>query len=96
MATPMNSGGGGGSTPLDFTSAASVEPEATELVERKVCEGLCGGCFFRPVPASAREGEKICAACRAKLRPSEVPAKWDSRRGDLFNMREVKQYRRAS
>lgn len=81
---------------LDFACAASPEPPALELVERKVCEGLCGGCFYRPVPANAREGVKVCDACRTKMRPSEVPAKWDSRRGDLFSMRAVKQLRRAS
>jgi hypothetical protein len=90
-------GSGGGCSPLDFAAMATSEPAATELVERKVCEGFCGGCFYRPVPATAREGEKICAACQAKMRSPEVPAKWDQRRADLFAMRESRwKFRKAS
>ena len=72
----------GGRNALDFASVATPEPPSTELVERKVCEGLCGGCFYRPIPASAREGEKLCVDCKVKMQPGLVPAKWDHRRGD--------------
>lgn len=32
------------------------EPPATELVERKVCEGGCGGYFWRPRPLTVKQG----------------------------------------
>jgi hypothetical protein len=57
-----------GSAPasIDFGAVAAREPDAAELVERKACEGGCGGWFYRPLPKSAREGEKICPGCRRK------------------------------
>jgi hypothetical protein len=51
---------------VDFGPVASVEPDRAQLVERKACEGGCGGWFYRPLPASAREGEKLCPGCRNK------------------------------
>jgi hypothetical protein len=86
----------GSTGPLDFDAVAAPEPPATELVERKVCEGLCGGCFYRPVPANARVGEKICAACQARMVPAEVSAKWDHRRADLCQSMRFRKYRKAS
>jgi hypothetical protein len=47
------------------------EPDRADLVERKACEGGCGGYFWRRVPATAREGEKMCKPCLAKM-PQEV------------------------
>lgn len=45
----------------------SPEPERAELVERKVCEGYgCGGFFWRPVPKTARDGQKVCPKCQAR------------------------------
>lgn len=83
----------GGRNSVDFACAASQEPPATELVERKVCEGLCGGCFYRPVPATARGGQKLCAACERIVRKqrSTVNA---SRLKDLFGT--IRKYPKAS
>jgi len=51
--------------PLNFTP--QPEPPVHELVEYKACEGYgCGRFFYRPRPASVREGERICAGCREK------------------------------
>ena len=58
----------------DYTATAAAEPRPEQLLERKVCEGLCGGYFWRPVPMSAREGEKICAECKVALETNPVTA----------------------
>lgn len=85
---------------MDFAAVASSEPPATELVERKACEGLCGGCFYRPVPAMARDGEKLCQVCKVRMASDStsgaVPAKWDKRRADLCQSMRFRKYRKAS
>ncbi len=44
-----------------------VESPAQELVEYKACEGYgCGFIFYRPKPANAREGERVCPGCRER------------------------------
>jgi hypothetical protein len=63
----MSRGSAGAVTNSPLYFAGSREPDRAELVERKVCEGYgCGAMFYRPVPASAKEGEKLCAACLAR------------------------------
>lgn len=63
-----------GRASINFSNAASVEPAATELVERKACEGICGGWFFRPRPVFAKDGEKVCPACKLKLAEDALTA----------------------
>lgn len=53
-----------GGVAISFDRAASAEPAATEIVERKACEGGCGESFCRARPATARAGEKLCEKCR--------------------------------
>lgn len=59
--------GGPTGTALYFGQVASAEPDATDLVDRKACEGGCGGYFYRRRPVFAKDGEKICAACKVRL-----------------------------
>ncbi len=68
---------------LHFTPQA--EPPAQELVEYKACEGYgCGRFFYRPKPANAREGERVCPGCRerelAAREQRDVAPKIDGRR----------------
>lgn len=50
---------------IDMSSAASSDPGDAELVDRKLCEGFgCGQYFYRPRPALAKEGERLCAKCK--------------------------------
>lgn len=88
MYTYMNTQGGDA---ISFSQVSGPEPARTELVERKSCEGLCGGSFYRPVPASAREGETVCAPCKVKLaeweemaRPATAMASGRERRERFF------------
>ena len=76
--------GGGGNMQLDFSSMASSEPNVLALRERKVCEGYCGGSFWR-LPAPARQGEKLCARCKARFAKAALTA--DMRRGELIGTR---------
>lgn len=56
------------------------EPPATELVERKVCEGGCGGYFWRPRPLTAKHGVKICPACRERFARKKEPERPEGKR----------------
>ena len=52
------------SNPVDFSLVAMQEPPAEDIVERKVCEGICGGYFFR----RRQSGDAVCPRCVEGLR----------------------------
>jgi len=72
---------------LDYLAQASREPERAQLTERKFCEGLCHQPFWRPVPETARLGEKLCPACKRKLGP-RVPVQRSEIRDQRTEIRD--------
>ena len=60
---------------IDLSGAASADPRDVELVDRKLCEGFgCGQYFYRPRPALAKEGERLCQRCKVRELQSRLAA----------------------
>lgn len=79
MLTSYSASGG----ELNFTPSAM--PPGLQ-VERKVCEGFrCGGAFSRPVPASAKDGVKLCPACRKLARNAAIPQPAPARNAGILD-----------
>jgi hypothetical protein len=78
----MNNFGLLGGESLDFNGVAMREPAREALTERKICEGGCGEYFWRVPPVTAKCGEKMCAACKARFEKNSKTA--NMRRVDLI------------